>query len=164
MPLSRLPKLGFYLTALFAFLGFADAAYLTVSHYFAVPLPCSLTDGCDTVLASAYSMIGPVPVAALGVAYYLLALVLAIYLYTSENPKTSTARYIQLLSGIGVLFSAYFLYLQIAVIGALCMYCLISATTSVLLFASSSFLAWQMVRHGKAGTGPMAAAGPEAQI
>lgn len=161
MPLSRPPKLGFYLTALFAFLGFADAAYLTVSHYFAVPLPCSLTDGCDTVLSSAYSMVGPVPVAAFGIAYYLLALVLAVYLYTSENPRIRVARYIQLLSAIGVLFSAYFLYLQIAVIGALCMYCIASALTSVLLFASSSFLVWQMSRQAKTGTGSAATAGSE---
>lgn len=150
MPLSRLPKIPFYLTALFAFLGFADAAYLTADHYFALPLPCSLTDGCDAVLSSQYSMIGPLPVALLGAAYYLTVLFLSVYLYTSDPPKVSTARLIWLLTGTGILASAYFVYLQIAVIEALCMYCLASALTSGLLFASASLLLWRMSKEGKA--------------
>lgn len=149
MPPLRLPKPAFYLTALFAFLGFADAAYLTADHYFALPLPCSLTDGCDTVLTSQYAMIGPVPLAAFGAAYYLLALFLAVYLYTSADPKIWTARAIWLLSGTGVLASGYLFYLQTSVIHALCMYCLISALTSVLLFVSSSLLLWKLSRQAK---------------
>lgn len=149
MPPLRLPKTAFYLTALFAFVGFADSAYLTADHYFALPLPCTLTNGCDTVLLSQYSMIGPVPLAALGVAYYLLALFLAVYIYTSENPTLRPARAIWLLSGTGVLASAYFVYLQVSVLQALCVYCLGSALTSVLLFASSSLLLWQMSRQAQ---------------
>jgi uncharacterized membrane protein len=149
MPLSRLPKTAFYLTALFAFLGFVDSAYLTTDHYFKLPLPCSLTNGCDTVLSSQYSMVGPVPLAAFGVAYYLLALFLAVYIYTSEYPTLRPARGIWLLSGIGVLASGYFLYLQVAVLQALCVYCLGSASTSLLLFLSSSFLMVRMKQQAK---------------
>lgn len=150
MPL-RLPKPAFYLTALFAFLGFVDSTYLTAGHYLALPLPCSLTEGCDTVLTSPYSMIGPVPLAAIGMGYYLLALLLAVYLYTSGDRRTlHPVHAICVLSGAGVLASAYFVYLQIAVIQAICQYCFGSALTSLLLFASSSFLLWQMRRQKRA--------------
>ena len=144
------PKAPLYLTALFAFLGFADAAYLTASHYFTLPLPCSLTEGCDIVLRSRYAMIGPVPLAALGAAYYLLALFLAIFLYTQEKPDLRPARAIWLLSGLGVLASGYLFYLQSSVIHAFCMYCLGSALTSILLFAASSVLVGKMSRTAKA--------------
>lgn len=146
---SRLPKPTLYLVALSAFLGFVDAAYLTANHYLALPLPCSLTDGCDTVLRSPYSMIGPVPLAGLGAAYYILALFLAVYLYTSEGRDPRPARAICFLSGVGVLASIYFIYLQTSVIGAICQYCLGSALTSTILFASSSLLLWQMSRRAK---------------
>lgn len=151
--LLRLPKPAFYLTALFAFLGFVDATYLAVGHYLVLPLPCSLTNGCETVLSSQYSMVGPVPLAVFGVAYYLLALFSAVYLYASNERSLRPAQIIWLLSGVGVLASAYFLYLQVAVIQALCAYCIGSALTSLLLFASSSLLLWQMSREAK-GTKP----------
>jgi len=146
---SNLPKPALFLTAIFAFLGFADAAYLTADHYLAVPLPCSLTQGCDVVLNSQYATVGPVPVALLGALYYLAAFFLAIYIFSSESPKVSAARAIQGLSGLGLLASVYLVYLQFEIIRALCMYCLISATMTLLLFLSSSWLASRMSRQAK---------------
>ncbi len=122
-----------------SFLGFADSVYLTADHYLALPLPCSLTGGCDTVLHSAYSTLGPVPLAFLGVLYYLAVLLLTVYLYTSvPNPKIADV--IFGLTVLGVLASAYFFYLQVGVIHALCMYCLGSALTSILLCGSAFWL------------------------
>lgn len=140
-----LPRPALWTTALFAFLGFIDAAYLTVDHYLAVPLPCSLTAGCDTVLNSAYATVGPIPLAAIGAAYYLLALLLAVYIYTSESPYTGAARAIWILSGMGVLASFFYIYIQIFIIQALCVYCLGSALTSILLFVASSFLVFRKI-------------------
>lgn len=148
MPL-RLPEPAFYLAALLAFLGFADAAYLTADHYFALPLPCSLTDGCDTVLTSQYSAIGPVPVALLGAVFYLVVLFSLVHLFTSANPRISMARGVWALSGLSVLASAYFVYLQVAVIKELCVYCLASATISALLFICISAILWSLSRQAK---------------
>lgn len=140
---SRPLRVALLFTALFAFLGFADAAYLTADHYFALPVPCGLTGGCETVLTSPYSMVGPIPLAAVGAAYYLFALFLAVLIYTSEDPGMArrAMRAIWGLSAAGVLASAYYLYIQVAVIDAICVYCLGSALSSTLLFISSSALA-----------------------
>ncbi len=126
--------------AIISFLGFADSAYLTAEHYFKLPLPCSLTQGCDTVLTSPYSMVGPVPLAFFGVLYYLAVLVLVIHCYTSREFSPVFFRLIFGLTVIGFLSSAYFVYLQLFVIGALCMYCLGSTVTSTLLLIVSSSL------------------------
>ena len=94
-------------------------------------------------------MIGSIPLAALGATYYFLALFLVVYLYTSDGSDVRPTRAISFLSGIGVLASIYFIYLQMYVIKALCVYCLGSALTSTLLFLSSSLLLWQMSQRAK---------------
>ena len=38
--------------ALVALAGLADSVYLTVHHYTAVPVPCSILEGCEQVLTS----------------------------------------------------------------------------------------------------------------
>lgn len=128
------------LIALLGFLGFLDASYLTAKHYFTLPLPCSLTQGCDTVLTSAYSTVAGIPVAFFGALYYLTILFCAVYLLTAENPRRLIVRFIFILTSAGILLSLVFLYLQIFVIHALCMYCLGSATSTLLLFILSFFL------------------------
>ena len=40
-------------------------------------------------------------------------------------------------SALGVCFSIYFMYLQIAFIHAFCIYCLVSAVTTLLLFIAA---------------------------
>jgi len=145
----RLPKAPFYFTAIFAFLGFSDSAYLTASHYLTLPLPCTLTNGCDTVLHSVYATIGPIPLALLGALYYLAVILLAASLYTSQVPKIWQARVIGILSGIAVLASIYLFYLQVSVIHAICMYCLGSALSSILLFISSLALLRQLATQRK---------------
>jgi uncharacterized membrane protein len=136
----RLLNFWFLATGIFSFLGFADATYLTVGHYLTLPLPCTLTHGCEAVLTSRFATVGGLPIALLGAIYYLFILFLTLYLYTSDNPKMRIARLVTLVTGIGLIVSCYLLYLQLAVIHALCMYCLGSATTTFLLFISSLFL------------------------
>ena len=144
----RLPKTAFYFTALFAFLGFADAAYLTADHYLALPLPCTLTHGCNTVLTSQYATIGPLPIALLGALFYLAVLFLAVHLYTSDAQTIWPARAICWLSGFGAVISCALIGLQIFVIHAICMYCFFSDTLSVILFVTSCVLLSQMSRSG----------------
>ena len=105
-------------------IGFADAMYLTLSHYLGKPVVCAIFEGCDAVTTSAYSMIGPVPVALLGVFYYTAIIVLTFV----------CVRYAALLTPVGFLASVWFTYLQLFVINALCLYCLLSAAVSTTLF------------------------------
>lgn len=129
---GRIPKWIIFAFILISFLGFLDASYLTAEHYLGAPLPCSILDGCEEVTTSKYSTIWNVPVALLGAIYYSLIFFLAIaYLDTRRDSIIRLAAY---LTPLGFLASAWFVYLQLFVIKALCLYCIISAVTSIILF------------------------------
>ena len=114
------------------FVGFADTAYLTVKHYSGAPLECSIFKGCEKVTTSRYATMGGVPLALLGLVYYLAIILLTIaYLDTRrEGLFLFTAR----ATTVGFLSSAWFVYLQLYVIRAVCPYCMISAGASTILF------------------------------
>ncbi len=150
MPSRPLKGLLIALAAL-ALLGFADASYLTADHYIKLPLPCSLTGGCDRVLGSQYATIGAIPISLIGVLYYLTLLAIAAYLLSVETPEAVPAKTALGITGVGLAVSLFLLYLQIFVIHALCMYCLGSATLSLLLFTVSILLVRRLrVREGNA--------------
>jgi uncharacterized membrane protein len=117
--------------ALVALVGLADSVYLSVKHFTAEPVPCSIVEGCEQVLTSSYAEIAGVPIAALGAAAYFLAFSLAI-LAAYGNRSTWTLFGVQAL--IMAAASAWLIYLQAAVIGAFCQFCLLSAATSFTLF------------------------------
>ena len=119
-----------------SFIGFADASFLTIKHYTGGSIPCSLLDGCDTVTRSAYSTIGPVPVALLGALFYLTVFVLTL-LYL-QQPNQKLIKIIWLLAIFAFLASLGFIYLQAFVINAWCLYCLGSALTSTLILVVAS--------------------------
>lgn len=121
---------------LFGFIGFADAAYLTIKHYTGGPIPCSVFRGCDTVTNSVYSAIGGIPIALFGALFYLVAMALAIaYWQTGQKILIKT---LWVLSFLAFLASLFLVYLQIFVIKELCQYCMISALTSTLVFVSAT--------------------------
>ncbi len=115
--------------------GFADATYLTTQHYLGLPVACSILEGCEQVTTSPYSFIFGIPVALLGSMFYLTVLILSvIYL---DSKKIKFLNFIAIITPIGFLASLYFVYLQIFVIKAICLWCMGSATTSTLLFILS---------------------------
>ena len=125
--------------AVIALAGLVDAMYLTVKHYTEEPVPCSIIEGCEMVLTSSYSEIAGMPLAALGAAAYFTAFSLAL-LAAFGNRFAWTLFGIQ--SIIMALVTAWLIYLQAAVIGAFCQFCLISAATSfalVILYLVSRF-------------------------
>lgn len=118
-----------------AAIGFADATYLTVKYFIGAPVTCAILKGCEQVTTSHYSQVFGQPVALAGSLYYLSVLILtAIYLESKNKLFFVLAN---LLTFFGFLVSARFVYLQIFVIKALCIYCMVSATTSTLLFVLS---------------------------
>ena len=123
----KLPMAG----SLVSLIGLADSVYLTVKHFTAEPVPCSIVEGCEQVLTSSYAEFAGVPIAALGAAAYFLAFSFAI-LAAYGNRTTWTLFGIQ--AAIMAAVSAWLIYLQPAVIGAFCQFCLISAATSFTLF------------------------------
>jgi len=117
--------------AVLALVGIADAGYLTVSHYTKAPVPCSIVEGCETVLTSSYAEIGGIPIAAFGAAAYFAAFSLAI-LAAYGNRAAWIMFGVQ--TALMAAVSVYLIYVQGFVIGAFCQFCLVSAATSIGLF------------------------------
>ena len=117
-----------------ALIGFLDALYLSVSHYTG-HISCSVVSGCQEVLVSQYSEIFAIPLAILGALYYLFIIVNSLIYIDSQNKWSKLI--LSYLPIFGFLFSLYLVYLMFFVINALCQYCLLSASTSTILFILS---------------------------
>lgn len=117
--------------AFVALAGLVDAVYLTVHHFTAEPVPCSIIEGCETVLTSPYAEIAGIPLAAFGAAAYFTAFALAL-LAAFGNRLMWTLFGVQV--SIMAVFTAWLLYLQAFVIGAFCQFCLLSALITITLF------------------------------
>ncbi|MEK7460020.1 MAG: vitamin K epoxide reductase family protein [Patescibacteria group bacterium] len=118
---------------LLSFIGFADSSYLLAKRLSGAPIPCALGfSGCDTVDKSPYSAFLGIPLSAYGMAFYLIIGFLAI-LYL-DTKRVLFARLILPIATLGFISSAYFVYLQAFVIKAFCIFCLVSAGVSALLF------------------------------
>lgn len=117
--------------AVVALVGLADSIYLTVHHYTAEPVPCSILEGCEQVLTSSYAEIAGIPLAMFGAAAYFVAFSLAILAAFGDRRMW---RLFGIHATIMAAVSAYLVYVQAALIGAFCQFCLLSAITSLLLF------------------------------
>ena len=115
-----------------SFIGFLDATYLTAKHYLGSSLTCVFFTGCETVTTSSFSQIFGVPVSLLGSAYYLTVFISLAFFLDSRSMKVLS--FVSYFTILGFLASVYFVAVQVFVLKALCLYCMISATTSTLLF------------------------------
>lgn len=115
-----------------ALVGFIDSAYLTAEHYLGFGLTCSIVKGCEQVTTSQYSQYFGIPVALFGALYYfVLFLMLVVY---KDNKQAGTWNYLKILVSLGFLMTLWLVYLQFFVISAICLYCMVSALTTTLLF------------------------------
>lgn len=128
-------KQPYWIAWLFLFVslaGFVDAAYLTAKHYLGTPVPCSFFTGCEQVLTSRYSLVMGIPAALLGALYYLVFFLSTIFYF--DGRRAVILKLLSYFSIAGFLSSAWFVYVQLFIIRAICEFCLLSAITSALLF------------------------------
>ena len=128
-------------TRVFSFIlgmvGLIDSLYLSwvkVSGKYAL---CGPIGDCESVNSSKYSEIAGIPIAFLGVAAYLVILVVLFLEARSDFWKVNSPLLVFGISLTGVLYSAYLTYLEIAVIRAICPYCVVSAIVLVILLMLS---------------------------
>ncbi len=112
-------------------IGFTDATYLTVEHYRGEIPPCGIK-GCEKVTTSEYSTFLGIPIALFGSLYYLFFFLMSVAFFDTKNKKI--LRILSSLSPIGFIMSVYFVVLQLFVIKAICLYCMLSIITSTILF------------------------------
>lgn len=113
-------------------IGLGIAAYLSVVELGGGVPYCGALHGCETVAASKYAWIGPLPVAVYGVFLSLILLTLAIAWVRSDRPALLDVHYG--LSLVGVIFEIYFLTLQVFVIKAVCIWCASYGISLILRF------------------------------
>jgi uncharacterized membrane protein len=118
-------------------LGACVAGWVLLARETGAALACT-TGGCEAVQSSPYAELAGLPVAALGLAGYLT--LAAVGLADGERARTAFAA----LALAGVVFGAYLLYVQLAVIGAVCDWCLASDA----LIASLAAVAVLRLRQG----------------
>ena len=132
-------------------LGIGIAGYLSWARAAGESLACPISGGgCETVQQSSYSELAGIPVAYLGLAAYVVLLVLLAW--DSETARAAAA--VVALSGAA--FALYLLIVQLAVIDAVCVWCLASDVTIGLLAAVAT---WRLLRPSGPGAAPSARSG-----
>ena len=105
--------------------GLGVSIYLTLTHYTkVVSLVCSNNGAinCEKVTTSPQSMVFGIPVAVLGLVFFVSMLVLALpRIY--QRPELSIARLRLASSIVGVGFVLYLLYCELFIIHAICLWC-----------------------------------------
>ena len=124
------------IVAAFALAGIFISLYLTLYKLGIIgELSCSI-GSCETVNTSKWSRFLGLPVAAWGLLFYLDVFAVA---SISTFPRFESERALSVVlvaeSAVGVLFSAWLTYLELAVIHAICIWCVTSAVivTAILL-------------------------------
>jgi uncharacterized membrane protein len=130
--------------AVLALAGAGIASYLTYAHYRGV-VPVCTTGGCETVLTSEYAELAGVPVAILGLAAYAALFVTALV----RSVEAAAVAVAIALGGLG--FAVYLLYVQLAVLEAVCVWCVASDVVMALALTAALARLWAMTRAGVVG-------------
>lgn len=131
-----------WLFLVLSFAGFLVALYLAIKKIYAGPISCFIFTGCDTVQNSVFQNFLGVPVAFWGVMFYLVLMFLIIRYIETKN--FGILKLFFYLTIPGALFSLYLIYLQLFVIKAICVYCVITDSIVLFLFITSYL---KVIRH-----------------
>lgn len=117
-----------------AIVGWLVTVLLTAIHFFALPaIPADApVQGSIEVITSQWAYVFGVPLATLGGFYYITTFGLALWWFDTRHPLI--IKILTPITASGVLFSTYFVYLQLGVIGEICPFCMVSAAATVILF------------------------------
>jgi len=89
------------------------------------------TGGCGTVLFSRYAKILGVPIAAWGVAYYGVNLLITAVRLLDDRPVLKLINWA--ISFFGIFASGYYFYLELYKINAICSWCKVSTVATIVL-------------------------------
>ena len=129
------PILGIHpglILAVLDLIGLAIASYLAIVEVGGGVPVCGPLKGCETVAQSEYSRIAGIPVAVYGVVLSLTLLTLAVAWWRTNFRGLLLLHYG--LSLGGVIFEIYFLYVQFAIIRAVCVWCTSYGLSLILRF------------------------------
>ncbi len=124
-------------------LGFLDAGYLAWLKLFGGTAACAGIGDCETVNNSIYAEIGGIPIALLGAGAYVAIMVILVLILRRRHPSENLGLGFFGITLVGVLYSAYLTYLELAVLHAVCPFCVTSAVIMTLLWGISLVWLWR---------------------
>jgi uncharacterized membrane protein len=138
-----------YFMLVLALIGIAVAFYDSYAIYNRQPLWCPPPiDGCNIVADSPYARIFGLPLGYFGLVYY--AYMFGLVALLTFDPFSRGLRLGTLLyAALGIFLSICFMYIQFTFIHAFCIYCLISAVTT-LLFSIAAVWHFSAMREREA--------------
>jgi uncharacterized membrane protein len=115
-------------------LGLLVSIYMTIYKLTNNNSMCLGSGDCSTVNASKYSEVNGIPVAVIGVIGYLA--ILAVLYFENRNPffKQNGALMIFGMALTGFLFTVWLVYVEIALLNAICPFCVTSQVSMTLIF------------------------------
>jgi uncharacterized membrane protein len=123
--------------------GLGVSIYLTIAHFTDKPLAgCSESGAinCTKVTTSAQSYVFGIPVAVLGLAFFVAAVALmSPWAWRWARREVAWLRIASLVVGMG--FVLYLIYAELFIIGAICLYCTSVHAITFLLFVLTAFAA-----------------------
>ncbi len=129
-----------YLLAILAVAGIIVSVLALRVHYSTETAPCSINEkwDCGIVNRSPYAMIGGIPVAAVGIAGYLVIGILA--LFRRRGLVLAAAL-------VGMAFALYLTHIEAKVLGVWCLYCVISqGIIAVMTLLAIGWVVWYAMR------------------
>jgi uncharacterized membrane protein len=127
-------------SAFLAGLGMLVSAYMTIYKLTDNQTMCLGNGGCSVVNSSVYSEVYGIPVALVGLLGYSAILAVLILSSRSTLMGSNASLLVFGLCLTGFLFTLYLIYVEIALIRALCPFCLASQAIMTFLFAISVIL------------------------
>jgi uncharacterized membrane protein len=117
-----------------AVLGLLVSIYMTIYKVTSNNAMCLGSGDCSTVNASRYSEVNGIPVAVFGVLGYLA--ILATHYFENRNRffKQNSTLMIFGMALTGFLFTVWLIYVEVAILKALCPFCVTSQTAMTLMF------------------------------
>jgi uncharacterized membrane protein len=123
-------------TFVLALIGLGVSIYLTIAHFTESHLAgCSGTGlvDCTKVTTSAQSYVFGIPVAVLGLAFFVFAVaIMSPWAWQARRREIHLVRIASVVVGIG--FVLYLLYAELFIIGSICLYCTSVHAITFLLF------------------------------
>ena len=130
-------------TFVLALAGLGVSIYLTIAHFTESTLAgCSETGlvNCTKVTTSAQSYVFGIPVAVLGLAFFVFAAaIMSPWAWRAARREIHLLRIASLVVGVG--FVLYLLYAELFIIGSICLYCTSVHVITFLLFVLTMFAA-----------------------
>jgi len=120
-----------------AILGTLVSVYMTIFKLTENQKMCLGNGGCSVVNSSSYSEVSGIPVALLGVGGYLAILAILLIENRIKFFRQNGTLIVFGLSLAGFLFTLYLIYVELALIHALCPFCVTSQITMTILFILS---------------------------